>query len=80
MEIKVFEFESLTKSERFLLDWLSKEDVSSLGECKGRDLDQLVAYGLARITLPTDSKHQDYGHVSLTATGIQAWRNMIAGV
>ena len=33
----------------WLLKWLAKEDFSHLGECHGKDLDALVAAGLARV-------------------------------
>lgn len=36
----------LADSEKFLLDWLSKEDWSSYGECHGRDFDRLQDLGL----------------------------------
>ena len=39
----------LTPSERFLLDWLSKEDFSQYGECHGRTLDRLIERGLAQL-------------------------------
>lgn len=37
----------LTKAQRFLLEWLSREDWSAYGECCGRDLDHLLREGLA---------------------------------
>lgn len=39
----------LNSQERFLLEWLAKEDSSALGECQGKDLDSLVARNLAQI-------------------------------
>lgn len=53
----------LTKTERFLLDWLAKEDVSALRECYGPDLDRLVALGFAQI---------EGQRVSLTEAGVNA--------
>ena len=40
---------NLTSSEKFLLDWLSREDFSQYGECHGKDLDALVAKGLVQV-------------------------------
>lgn len=56
----------LTSQQRFLLEWLSKEDASSLGECVGCALTALVDHGLAKI------EHRERGawaEVSLTAAG-----------
>lgn len=39
----------LTKDQRDLLDWLSKEDTSQYGECHGAALDRLVELGLAQV-------------------------------
>jgi hypothetical protein len=36
----------LSSSEQFLLEWLSKEDWSSYGECHGNDFDRLQSCGL----------------------------------
>lgn len=46
----------LTSTQAFLLDWLGKEDWSAYGECRGRDLDGLIAGGLAELahSPPTD--------------------------
>jgi hypothetical protein len=52
--------------ERFLLEWLSKEDTSALGECKGSALSQLIEHGYARIINPTAG---DYARVMLTDVG-----------
>lgn len=56
---------TLTSSQRFLLEWLAKEDVSQLGECKGADLDVLVLHGLASVPHPEN----DFSGVSLTDEG-----------
>ena len=37
---------TLTKSQAFLLAWLSQEDWSAYGECHGDDLDALYCGGL----------------------------------
>jgi hypothetical protein len=37
----------LTKTQEFLLSWLSREDWSAYGECCGADLDELLRQGLA---------------------------------
>jgi len=70
---------TLTLAQRELLDWLSKEDFSQYGECHGKDLDVLLARGLAQIHGP--GEHQSgfiakgtgelYRAVSLTDEG---WR------
>lgn len=39
----------LTKDERMVLEWLSKEDRSTLGECHGSALNGLVDKGMAAI-------------------------------
>jgi hypothetical protein len=39
----------MNEAERFLLEWLSKEDWSAYGECEGKDLDALIARGLAEL-------------------------------
>lgn len=66
-------------SERFLLEWLSREDFSQYGECHGQDLDALVSKGLAQIHAP--GEHQVfiangqslmYRAVSLTDAGRSA--------
>ena len=40
---------TLTKAQRFLLEWLSREDWSAYGECYGRELDELLRAGLAEM-------------------------------
>jgi len=70
---------SLSNSERDLLRWLGKEDFSQYGECYGRDLDALVAKGLAQVHAP--GEHQVFiakgsgpmfRAVSLTDAGVAA--------
>jgi len=61
----------LTKAERFVLEWLAKEDVSSYGECRGVALEGLIERGLARVGAPVSihARDQDYLPVSLTDAG-----------
>lgn len=63
----------LTKSQRFLVEWLSREDWSQVGECKGADLDHLISEGLAEYG-PHSPRGDDYRVVRLTATGHEAAR------
>lgn len=58
---------ALTKSQRFVLEWLSKEDSSAWGECKGLDLDALIAADLAAIV--KQSADPDHSRVALTERG-----------
>lgn len=62
----------LSKTERFLLEWLSKEDASSFGECKGADLSILVHHGLAQIGPVPPGRDSNYRAVSLTEAGFAA--------
>jgi hypothetical protein len=39
----------LTNDEIDLLQWLGKEDMSQYGECHGKNLDSLIAKGLAEL-------------------------------
>lgn len=67
-----------------LLKWLATEDFSQYGECHGKDLDELVAAGLAQIHAPgehqsgfiaqdrTGSRGDMYRAVSLTEAG-RSW-------
>lgn len=59
----------LAQNERRVLDWLAKEESSALGECKGPDLDRIVALGLASISPAPAGQDADYSRVSLTAAG-----------
>lgn len=63
----------MNANERFLLEWLSKEDTSAYGECKGPSLNNLIAFGLAEVTT-VDARGQDYNGVSLTERGHEALR------
>lgn len=53
-------------TEDFLLNWLGAEESSALGECKGQQLDALIAKGLAEIVRPEAG---DYARVRLTEAG-----------
>lgn len=56
----------LTSQERFLLEWLSKEDFSALGECEGQALTVLINCGLAEVT---DKHRGGWAKVALTPAG-----------
>jgi hypothetical protein len=58
--------EGLTKAQRFVLEWLSKEDSSAYGECRGSDLDALLSAGLAKVR---NRERGDYARVELTDAG-----------
>lgn len=59
----------LSRGQAQLVDWLSKEEWSAYGECRGPDLDFLIAIGLA--TLASQPPHDRVG-VGLTEAGRQA--------
>ncbi len=59
----------LTKAQRFLLEWLAKEESSALGECYGADLDELFRMGFAIVTPPRVGVDNGYRRVSLTDLG-----------
>lgn len=63
-----------TANRRFLLEWLSKEDESSLGECDCPELRKMADEGLV-IVRPTPGKPQAYSRVSLTEAGWKEVRN-----
>ncbi len=58
----------LTANERFLLEWLSKEDASSRGECSGPSLNNLMAFGLVE-TSAEDARGPDYDAIRCTEAG-----------
>lgn len=62
----------LTEHERFLLEWLAKENASPYGECRGKALDRLVALGLAWIAPVPDGVDSNYADVSVTVAGRKA--------
>jgi hypothetical protein len=67
----------LTGSERDLLKWLSSEDFSQYGECRGRALNALIEHGLAKVHGDGENQSgfiakgrgEDYRAVSLTDAG-----------
>lgn len=61
---------ALTLRETLLLEWLSKEDSSAYGACMGRDLNELVARGLAVVGDLPEGVPNGYQRVSLTDAGI----------
>lgn len=61
--------EPLTSQERFLLEWLGKEESSALGECSGCDLDVLINRGFAVIAPAPEGQHRHFCRVSLTDAG-----------
>ena len=56
----------LTSQEKFLLEWLGKEDNSAYGECYGSALNVLINCGLAQTS---ETPPSDYSRVSLTDAG-----------
>lgn len=56
----------LTSREKFLLEWLSKEDSSAYGECHGQELNVLLNTGLA---VSSETPPSDYARISLTENG-----------
>lgn len=59
----------LPPSQWFLLEWLSKEDWSSYGECIGIDLAELIAKGLAVLGPIPEGRDHLYRGVALTDAG-----------
>ena len=60
----------LTRSQSFLLEWLSKEESSALGECRGADLQVLLDAGFAELgPYPFHIGDENYRRVSLTPAG-----------
>jgi hypothetical protein len=64
--------DDLTKTQRFVLAWLSMADSNSYGECRGRDLDALLSAGLARVI---NRERGDYARVEVTDKGIAVLAN-----
>jgi hypothetical protein len=56
-------------TEQFLLNWLSKEESSAYGECRGAVLDGLIAKGFAEVAAPPPGRDKDYARVRLTDAG-----------
>ncbi len=61
----------LTKTERFVLKWLSRADSSLYGECAGSALDHLRELGFASWN-ETHGVPKEYASVILTAAGQDA--------
>lgn len=61
----------LTKTERFVLKWLSRADSSLYGECAGTALDHLRDLGFASWN-ETPGVPKEYCSVILTAAGREA--------
>ncbi len=62
----------LNAEEWFLLEWLSKEDGSQVGECKGAALSRLIQLGYADCARPDN----DFAGVALSEAG---WLRFKAG-
>lgn len=59
---------TLTKNERFVLEWLAKEDDSLYGEARGKAYDALLELGLVEVCY-RDRRGEDYNRVRLTEAG-----------
>lgn len=68
---------ALTRTQRFLLEWLAKDD-GPYGECRGRDLDVLRDHGFARWDVGAGRPTDDYCRVSITDAGV-AWLRQSGG-
>lgn len=69
----------LSKDEIFVLEWLTKEDFSLLGECKGAALAGLVGRGFAHIgPIPVGRTDPNYRLASLTDAGWSAFKELPA--
>ncbi len=62
-------FNRLSTAEAFLLKWLSKEDSSSYGECKGADMDRLVQLGIAELGPIPDGRTEEFRRCWLSEYG-----------
>ncbi len=54
----------------FLLEWLSVEETSAYGECRGKNLSRLIEGGFAHFA--AHAGDPDYSRVALTEAGWQA--------
>lgn len=63
------EAQALSGPQRFLLEWLGKEDVSQYGECRGADFDALERLGLVELLGTRDDPRLDYLGCRLTDAG-----------
>jgi hypothetical protein len=59
----------LKKAQIGLLQWLSREESSALGECHGKDLDRLAAIGFVSIGKGRHKDRDNYSRVYVTAEG-----------
>lgn len=64
-----------TSSQHHLIEWLSKEDSSLYGECKGKDLDRLFEFGLVEWKAK-DARGDDFSRVGLTEAGYERARTL----
>lgn len=60
-----------SNDERLLLEWLSKEPTSALGECFAKPLWHLLGEGLVEVKPAPPGKSWGYARVALTEDG---WR------
>lgn len=65
-EPRIIDKPRLSSQEAFLLHWLGQEDESTLGECRGPDLDKLIYHSYAEKT-----SDDPYGKVRLTDRGFK---------
>lgn len=56
-------------TDEFLLEWLSKEDSSAYGECRGEALDRLIGKGFAEVGPTPPGLDKNYARVRLTEAG-----------
>lgn len=59
-----------TSQERFLLEWLSKEESSAYGECHGDALNELLRRGFAIVSPAMVGRDPHYRRVSITDSGL----------
>ncbi|GAA5544237.1 MULTISPECIES: hypothetical protein [Hyphomicrobiales] len=59
-------------TDEFLLVWLSKEESSAYGECRGEALDRLIAKGFAEVGPTPPGRDKNYARVRLTDAGREA--------
>ena len=64
-----------SKDEKQLLEWLSKEESSALGECYSKALWHLVGEGLAEVA-PAVGRSWGFARVSLTPEGWEVFKKM----
>ena len=69
----------LDRQEIFLLDWLSKEETSAYGECRGITLDSLTDRGFVGIAQAPRGLDENYARVFLTEAGRTALKEQEQG-